>query len=100
MLKTEFAFFAVWARAFPFSDGATFHSPTSFVKPLAISPVASLSKFQVFLASSPAWSGATIKAASARPVPTAFETLMTPLLGTGEGNGGRTGRTAFHPAGS
>src|SRR5438270_4468290 len=64
MLKTEFAFFAVWARAFPLSDSATFHSPTSFVKPLAIRPVASSSKVHVRLPPSWAKSGVLLVAST------------------------------------
>src|SRR5712671_5121439 len=42
-LKTEFGFFAVWARTLPSWVEATFHSPTSLVNPLAIRPTGSSS---------------------------------------------------------
>ena len=68
MLKTEFGFLADWARALPLSEAATFHSPTSLVNPLAMTPVSSSSKVQVRLAPSPAYRGPSSRAARARPL--------------------------------
>jgi hypothetical protein len=76
-LKTEFGFLADWARALPWSEGATFHSPTSLVNPLAMAPVSSSSKVHVFLASSPANKGTVNVPTRMTPAASLFRLRIT-----------------------
>src|SRR5947208_542722 len=79
MLKTEFAFLADCAIALPLSEATTAHSPTSLVNPLAILPVASSSKVQVCVASSPANGGPNRR----RNAASVHERLIAVPLGEG-----------------
>src|SRR5262245_55306708 len=67
-LKTEFGFLADWANALPLSEAATFHSPTSLVNPLAMTPASSSSKDHVLLAPCPPYRGPSSRTANAKPL--------------------------------